>query len=263
MKRSIFIYLFIEAIFRISIDLICWFVSLVGQTKKLHGLHLAPRSSFAHVCSKKRWKCDRKLAAPTHFLLCSLTLKLLWSQFSRKSSLSTIFVGGKNFDSRVFNSVYAFILSPLLIVLSVSTSVCFFQESAGEDIPIMLLGNKTDKETERQVQQEVGQRLAKVSFRWRKKVSLWQIYEGLFNNFVFILTVIFMGTEYFKFRLRRFKVLLTFSQDCQMIFFECSASSGQNIAESMVHLARWAELKSALESTSKNKEYNSESLFIK
>lgn len=38
----------------------------------------------------------------------------------------------------------------------------FFQESAGEDIPIMLLGNKTDKEMERQVQQEVGQRLAKV-----------------------------------------------------------------------------------------------------
>lgn len=36
------------------------------------------------------------------------------------------------------------------------------QESAGEDIPIMLLGNKTDKEMERQVQQEVGQRLAKV-----------------------------------------------------------------------------------------------------
>lgn len=61
------------------------------------------------------------------------------------------------------------------------------KESAGEDIPIMLLGNKTDKETERQVQQEVGQRLAK---------------------------------------------------DCQMTFYECSASSGHNVAESMVHLAR-------------------------
>lgn len=36
------------------------------------------------------------------------------------------------------------------------------QESAGEDIPIMLLGNKTDKETEREVQKEVGERLAKV-----------------------------------------------------------------------------------------------------
>lgn len=54
-------------------------------------------------------------------------------------------------------------LSTLLIALSISTSVPILQESAGEDIPIMLLGNKTDKETERQVQQEVGQRLAKVS----------------------------------------------------------------------------------------------------
>ncbi|KAM9854296.1 EF-hand calcium-binding domain-containing protein 4B [Aulostomus maculatus] len=35
------------------------------------------------------------------------------------------------------------------------------KEGAGEDIPIMLLGNKTDKETERQVQKEIGERLAK------------------------------------------------------------------------------------------------------
>lgn len=50
-----------------------------------------------------------------------------------------------------------------LIALSISTNVPLLQESAGEDIPIMLLGNKTDKEVERQVRQEVGQRLAKVS----------------------------------------------------------------------------------------------------
>ncbi|KAF3689076.1 EF-hand calcium-binding domain-containing protein 4B [Channa argus] len=35
------------------------------------------------------------------------------------------------------------------------------KESAGEDIPIMLLGNKTDKEIERQVQKGFGERLAK------------------------------------------------------------------------------------------------------
>ncbi|XP_023262087.1 ras and EF-hand domain-containing protein homolog [Seriola lalandi dorsalis] len=35
------------------------------------------------------------------------------------------------------------------------------KEGAGEDIPIMLLGNKTDKEIERQVQKGVGERLAK------------------------------------------------------------------------------------------------------
>ncbi|XP_008291518.1 ras and EF-hand domain-containing protein homolog [Stegastes partitus] len=61
------------------------------------------------------------------------------------------------------------------------------KEGAGEDIPIMLLGNKTDKETERQVQKAVGERLAK---------------------------------------------------DCQMSFYECSACSGHNVVESMVHLAR-------------------------
>lgn len=37
------------------------------------------------------------------------------------------------------------------------------QEGAGEDIPIMLLANKTDKEIERQVQKGMGERLAKVS----------------------------------------------------------------------------------------------------
>uniref|UniRef100_A0A4W6BRV1 Calcium release activated channel regulator 2A n=1 Tax=Lates calcarifer TaxID=8187 RepID=A0A4W6BRV1_LATCA len=61
------------------------------------------------------------------------------------------------------------------------------KEGAGEDIPIMLLGNKTDKEIERQVQKGVGERLAK---------------------------------------------------DCQMTFYECSACSGHNVVESMVHLAR-------------------------
>ncbi|XP_043980428.1 EF-hand calcium-binding domain-containing protein 4B isoform X1 [Gambusia affinis] len=61
------------------------------------------------------------------------------------------------------------------------------KEGTGGEIPIMLLGNKTDKEAEREVQKEVGERLAK---------------------------------------------------DCQMTFFECSACSGANVAESMVHLAR-------------------------
>ncbi|XP_037624501.1 ras and EF-hand domain-containing protein homolog isoform X1 [Sebastes umbrosus] len=61
------------------------------------------------------------------------------------------------------------------------------KEGAGEDIPIMLLGNKTDKEIERQVQKGVGDRLAK---------------------------------------------------DCQMAFYECSACSGHNVVESMIHLAR-------------------------
>ncbi|KAI4825725.1 hypothetical protein KUCAC02_021396 [Chaenocephalus aceratus] len=61
------------------------------------------------------------------------------------------------------------------------------KEGAGEDIPIMLLANKTDKEIERQVQKGMGERLAK---------------------------------------------------DCQMTLFECSACTGRNVAESMIHLAR-------------------------
>uniref|UniRef100_A0A3Q0RQV7 Calcium release activated channel regulator 2A n=1 Tax=Amphilophus citrinellus TaxID=61819 RepID=A0A3Q0RQV7_AMPCI len=61
------------------------------------------------------------------------------------------------------------------------------KEGAGEDIPIMLLGNKTDKATEREVQKSVGERLAK---------------------------------------------------DCELTFYECSACSGYNVVESMVHLAR-------------------------
>uniref|UniRef100_A0A669BF06 Calcium release activated channel regulator 2A n=1 Tax=Oreochromis niloticus TaxID=8128 RepID=A0A669BF06_ORENI len=61
------------------------------------------------------------------------------------------------------------------------------KEGAGEDIPVMLLGNKTDKETEREVQKSIGERLAK---------------------------------------------------DCQLTFYECSACSGYNVVESMVHLAR-------------------------
>ncbi|XP_062246536.1 EF-hand calcium-binding domain-containing protein 4B [Platichthys flesus] len=61
------------------------------------------------------------------------------------------------------------------------------KEGAGDDIPILLLGNKTDKEIERQVQKGLGERLAK---------------------------------------------------DGQMAFYECSACSGHNVMESMVHLAR-------------------------
>ncbi|XP_053478788.1 EF-hand calcium-binding domain-containing protein 4B [Ictalurus furcatus] len=61
------------------------------------------------------------------------------------------------------------------------------QEGAGDDIPVMLLGNKTDLEGQREIQFRVGEKLAKES---------------------------------------------------QLIFFECSAFSGHNVTESMVHLAR-------------------------
>lgn len=61
------------------------------------------------------------------------------------------------------------------------------QDGVDEEIPIMLLGNKTDKESLREVQASVGKKLAK---------------EG------------------------------------QFLFYECSACSGHNVAESMMHLAR-------------------------
>uniref|UniRef100_UPI00398F2549 EF-hand calcium-binding domain-containing protein 4B n=1 Tax=Pristiophorus japonicus TaxID=55135 RepID=UPI00398F2549 len=61
------------------------------------------------------------------------------------------------------------------------------QEEASPGVLILLLGNKTDLESERQVACEEGQRLAK---------------------------------------------------ECNLIFYECSASSGVNITEPMLHLAR-------------------------
>ncbi|XP_067855268.1 EF-hand calcium-binding domain-containing protein 4B isoform X2 [Heptranchias perlo] len=61
------------------------------------------------------------------------------------------------------------------------------QDGAGAEVVILLLANKTDLESERQVSSEEGQRLAK---------------------------------------------------ECNLIFYECSACSGINITESMVHLAR-------------------------
>ncbi|KAG9335198.1 hypothetical protein JZ751_005550 [Albula glossodonta] len=61
------------------------------------------------------------------------------------------------------------------------------KEGAGDDIPIMLLGNKTDRPNEREVEAQLGDKLAK---------------------------------------------------DSQFIFYECSALSGHNVTESMIHLAR-------------------------
>ncbi|XP_075066297.1 EF-hand calcium-binding domain-containing protein 4B [Mixophyes fleayi] len=61
------------------------------------------------------------------------------------------------------------------------------EEGAGENIPILLLGNKTDIEKEREVPCGLGEHLAK---------------------------------------------------DCNLIFYECSASSGHNVKGSVLHLAR-------------------------
>ncbi|XP_034032962.1 EF-hand calcium-binding domain-containing protein 4B [Thalassophryne amazonica] len=61
------------------------------------------------------------------------------------------------------------------------------KESAGEEIPIMLMANKTDRQAERQVQRASGEKLSK---------------------------------------------------NYSLIFYECSAYSGQNVSESMLHLAR-------------------------
>lgn len=87
----------------------------------------------------------------------------------------------------------------------------FLQESAGEDIPIMLLGNKIDKQLERQVQHETGQRLAKVCAVF--PVCVKNIKKHIISD----------GPCF---------------QESQMAFFECSAYSGCNVMESMVHLAR-------------------------
>ncbi|XP_063784535.1 EF-hand calcium-binding domain-containing protein 4B [Pseudophryne corroboree] len=61
------------------------------------------------------------------------------------------------------------------------------EEGAGDKIPILLLGNKTDIDKEREVPYGLGEQLSK---------------------------------------------------DCSLIFYECSASSGHNVKESVLHLAR-------------------------
>ncbi|OCT86232.1 EF-hand calcium-binding domain-containing protein 4B [Xenopus laevis] len=61
------------------------------------------------------------------------------------------------------------------------------EEATGENIPITMLGNKTDNEKEREVPFGLGEQLAK---------------------------------------------------DCDLMFYECSASSGHNVKESVLHLAR-------------------------
>ncbi|KAM9312912.1 EF-hand calcium-binding domain-containing protein 4B [Gastrophryne carolinensis] len=61
------------------------------------------------------------------------------------------------------------------------------EEGAGENLPILMLGNKTDIEKEREVPCGLGENLSK---------------------------------------------------DCSLIFYECSASSGHNVIQSVLHLAR-------------------------
>ncbi|CAL8263046.1 unnamed protein product [Merluccius merluccius] len=93
----------------------------------------------------------------------------------------------KQFFRRADGIVVMYDITSELSFTGVRQWLASVQEGADEDIPIMLLGNKTDKESEREVQTTLGEKLAK---------------------------------------------------DSQFIFYECSACSGHNVAESMVHLAR-------------------------
>ncbi|KAK2841982.1 hypothetical protein Q5P01_012182 [Channa striata] len=67
----------------------------------------------------------------------------------------------KQFFRKVDGVVVMYDLTAEQSFTSVRQWLTSVKEGAGEDIPIMLLGNKTDKETERQVQKELGERLAK------------------------------------------------------------------------------------------------------
>uniref|UniRef100_A0A8C4VMC4 Calcium release activated channel regulator 2A n=1 Tax=Gopherus evgoodei TaxID=1825980 RepID=A0A8C4VMC4_9SAUR len=88
------------------------------------------------------------------------------------------------------SSVFSFSCWHLVGLGSASSyGVVFFalQEATGENIPVLLLGNKTDNEKEREVPRGLGEHLAK---------------------------------------------------DYNLIFYECSACSGHNTQESVLHLAR-------------------------
>uniref|UniRef100_A0A8C4VNQ7 Calcium release activated channel regulator 2A n=1 Tax=Gopherus evgoodei TaxID=1825980 RepID=A0A8C4VNQ7_9SAUR len=93
------------------------------------------------------------------------------------------------------SSVFSFSCWHLVGLGSASSyGVVFFalQEATGENIPVLLLGNKTDNEKEREVPRGLGEHLAK---------------------------------------------------DYNLIFYECSACSGHNTQESVLHLARGKKIK--------------------
>ncbi|KAK6488275.1 ras and EF-hand domain-containing protein-like protein [Huso huso] len=93
----------------------------------------------------------------------------------------------KQFFRKADGVIVMYDITSELTFISVRQWLTSVQEGAGDDIPIMLVGNKTDKESEREVQFKSGQRLAK---------------------------------------------------DLDLIFYECSAFSGQSVKVSMLHLAR-------------------------
>ncbi|XP_033888165.3 EF-hand calcium-binding domain-containing protein 4B-like [Acipenser ruthenus] len=93
----------------------------------------------------------------------------------------------KQFFRKADGVIVMYDITSELTFTSVRQWLTSVQEGAGDDIPIMLVGNKTDKESEREVQFKSGQRLAK---------------------------------------------------DLDLLFYECSAFSGQSVKESMLHLAR-------------------------
>uniref|UniRef100_A0A6I8S6G1 EF-hand domain-containing protein n=1 Tax=Xenopus tropicalis TaxID=8364 RepID=A0A6I8S6G1_XENTR len=99
---------------------------------------------------------------------CQVALQL-WDTAGQESSLPTLY------------SLTSLFLLLIPIVLFSP------QEATGENIPVMMLGNKTDIEKEREVPFGLGEHLAK---------------------------------------------------DCNLIFYECSASSGHNVKKSVLHLAR-------------------------
>lgn len=103
------------------------------------------------------------------------------------------------------------------------------QEGAGEDIPIMLLGNKTDKETERQVPSAAGQRLAKVFPTFYFDF----FYGGPNPSRACVASQSFFCDSNADHH--------DLSQESQMPFFECSACSGHNVVDPMLHLARWVD----------------------
>ncbi|XP_012688537.2 EF-hand calcium-binding domain-containing protein 4B [Clupea harengus] len=93
----------------------------------------------------------------------------------------------KQFFRKADGVVVMYDITAQLTFTSVRQWLTSVQEGAGEDIPIMLLANKTDLEGQREVQGRVGESLSK---------------------------------------------------ELQLIFYECSAFSGHNVTEAMVHLAR-------------------------
>lgn len=161
----------------------------MGQNIKLHHLYLAPRWSFAHVCSKL-WILGTYTLPSLRF-----NTKLLWSH---RRVLVFNLTGNLFFGLfLLFRVIWQRCVQFSLRFHSISVScyferVCFTGERWGRHSHHA--SGKQDRQGRGKTSAaRSGPEARKSQFLVAEKVSSWQILKALINNFVFILTFLLMG----------------------------------------------------------------------